>query len=88
MPAVESIRGGRFKYFFEIPLSQCFCAGGGAAGSTKHTSLVFQLDLFSFSTDRYRRFYPQQLSSAHQSVVFFKHICFRLKSQTLFNISR
>ena len=47
--------------------SQCFGAGGGAAGSTKHTSLVFQLDLFSFSTDRYRRFYPQQLSSAHQA---------------------
>ena len=44
------------------------CTGAGErCGSTKHTSLVFQVELFSFSTDRYLRFYPQQLSSPHQA---------------------
>ena len=51
---------------FILSKSTFLSGSGERCGSKKHPSLVFQVELFSFSTDRYPRFYLQQLSSPHQ----------------------
>ena len=67
------------------------CGAGAVCGSTKHTSLVFQPNLFSFSTDRYPQLLSSsQLSSPHQQAPLCCFIATRLSvppSQTVFNIS-
>ena len=80
--------------FFQF-LNPPFWMSGGAgavSGSTKHTSLVFQPNLFSFSTDRYPQLLSSsQLSSPHQQAPLCCFIATRLSvppSQTVFNISR
>ena len=90
MVAVDSIRGGRFKY----NLKSLFLNVSVQAAAQLEAQ---NIQVLSFNSSCFLS--PQIVIDAFilnsfpllikpPSVVLFKHICFRLKSQTLFNISR
>ena len=93
--AVDSIRGGRFKYnlkslFLNVSMQAAVQLEAQNIQVLSFNSTCFlspQIVIDAFILNSFPLLINPPLSSP-PSVVFFKHICFRLKSQTLFNISR